>query len=129
MNTFSPAKFRLMRSFLGITAQDVADAMGVQIRTAHRWDSTHTPPADACEWLQSKWDSARGRVEDALDGIEDMAAGRGEPEALNLSIYRTARSTRAAGLTATPAEHMAVNAMIAFESGLDFTVDFVPEEH
>ena len=39
----TPNEFRILRTSMGLTSQDVADACDVNLRTAQRWETTHQP--------------------------------------------------------------------------------------
>ncbi|MDK4337429.1 hypothetical protein [Corynebacterium accolens] len=77
----TPAEFRVLRSSLGLSAQDVARANEVALRTAQRWEVSHDPPADVQAWLLDKWALVADRVGDVIDLAE-----RGEP--IRLISYR-----------------------------------------
>src|SRR5699024_6148973 len=85
------ATFKITRQFLGLTAAEVAQACRVTLRTARRWESTHTPPDDAVRWLQSKLhdlDSEVSSILQALDASEDDAGQKH----IALTAYRTDNS-------------------------------------
>ena len=58
-------EFRVLRIALGLSAQDVANACEVNIRTAQRWEAVNKPPADAAEWISDKW----GEMVERADGL------------------------------------------------------------
>lgn len=70
------SKFRVMRIALGLSAQDVANACDVNVRTAQRWETVNKPPADAAEWISVKWENM---VELAGDLIAEVERGGALP--------------------------------------------------
>lgn len=138
----NPAKFHLMRTHLGLTTQDIAESLGVHLRTVQRWESTHNPPEKAAEWITDKWDRARRDVDDVIAFIDEQQAQQnGPPQALDLTIPRASDSVRpVAAEERTPGEQRALNAMIAFEAcetstdgsgpseGIGFTVTYRADE-
>ncbi|WP_411708623.1 helix-turn-helix domain-containing protein [Corynebacterium sp. LaCa116] len=77
----TPNEFRILRTSMGLTSQDVADACNVSIRTAQRWESTHQPPLDAGVWLQDQWVRFADCIDQALQ-IAEKAEEEGRPIAL-----------------------------------------------
>ena len=80
------AGFRAIRESLGLSLNDVAEAMGVRERSVRRWEAPNgqMPPEDAWRWLEGM----RARFEDgvsaALDAVDASGAKR-----VSLSYYRT----------------------------------------
>lgn len=71
----NPKEFRIVRSALGLTQGDVAQAMEVNPRSARRWEdvaNTHPSPEAVSSWLDSKWSMFADRVADALDAAEEL---------------------------------------------------------
>lgn len=112
----SPAKFHLMRTFLGLRLTDVAEALGVSWRTVHRWESTHTPSGEAQQWLIQKWEQAREDVDAVIETVETMRQQYGTPCSLDLSIVRNTEAAPAVSEGRTFGERQAIQAMIAFEA-------------
>lgn len=81
----TPNEFRILRTSMGLTAQDVADACDVSIRTAQRWESTHQPPLDAGVWLQDKWVRFADCIDQAIQ-IAEQAEEEGKPVVLTNAI-------------------------------------------
>lgn len=77
----TPTEFRILRTSMGLTSQDVADACDVNIRTAQRWETTHQPPLDAGVWLQDKWVRFAGCIDQAMQ-IAEKAEEEGKPISL-----------------------------------------------
>ena len=81
------ANFRAMREMCGITQQQVAEVMEVQIRTVKRWEKGETPvPDDALEWMREcaveHTLGVRSEVARLTDGVPVGTA-------LCLTYYRT----------------------------------------
>lgn len=74
----TPNEFRILRTSMGLTAHDVAHACEVNIRTAQRWETTHTPPLDAGVWLQDKWTRFADCIDQAIQ-IAEKAEDEGKP--------------------------------------------------
>lgn len=74
----TPNEFRILRTSMGLTSQDVAHACEVNIRTAQRWETTHTPPLDAGVWLQDKWTRFADCIDQAIQ-IAEKAEDEGKP--------------------------------------------------
>lgn len=64
------SEFRVLRIALGLSAQDVANACDVNIRTAQRWETVNKPPADAAEWISGKWEKMVERADDLIAEVE-----------------------------------------------------------
>lgn len=85
------AGWRTMRETMGLTAEDVADELHVNVRTAQRWETMVTPPPFAAEWMTAQW----RRFIEAIERIVNPA-----PEHLVLTRSRQDSATRAAVLGA-----------------------------
>ena len=81
----TPNEFRILRTSMGLTSQDVADACDVNIRTAQRWESTHQPPLDAGMWLQNKWVRFADCIDQAVQ-IAEKAEAEGRPIVLTEAV-------------------------------------------
>ncbi|QRJ57440.1 hypothetical protein [Corynebacterium macginleyi] len=115
----TPAEFRVLRNSLGLTAQDVASASEVALRTAQRWEVSQEPPADVQAWLLDKWALVADRVGDVIDLAE-----RGEP--IRLISYRDdATAFERQGMSAN--EHAALlgHICMALEQ-CDFDYELLP---
>ena len=87
------ANFRALRELCGVTQQQVADAMGVQIRTVKRWEKGVTPvPDDALAWLRER---VIGHTQSVRSEVARMALCAEPPAALCLTYYRTQEQTDA----------------------------------
>lgn len=83
----SKAEFRALREMAGLSQSDVADALGVTIRSVRRWE-TPAPgyrgaPADAWDLLDDAIARQTATVEGSLDVVDGM------PDApVQLTYYR-----------------------------------------
>lgn len=81
------AWLRATREMLGITQQDVADAVSVRILTVKRWErGDQEPPADVVAWLEDLSEVQRETVEAAVSAAVASAPLHG---AVRLTYYRT----------------------------------------
>ena len=74
----TPNEFRILRTSMGLTSQEVANACDVNIRTAQRWETTHQPPLDAGVWLQDRWVQFADYIDQALQ-IAEKYEQQGKP--------------------------------------------------
>ncbi|GAA4108410.1 Aca2/YdiL-like domain-containing protein [Enteractinococcus coprophilus] len=123
------AEFKMIRRLLGITTDEVAIACNVNLRTSRRWESTHWPPADAVEWLESKLAHARTTVDTILTQFQadaDTADGDYSP---TLPLYKTDEAAqRALGPDMTKEQHAAIMGMITFfGDDLNIRAEFVED--
>lgn len=84
----SKAWFRASREALGLTQQDVADAMDVRITTVKRWERPGfpEPPGDASAWLA---DCLRMQREIVDAGASAAAANCSSGGSATVAYYRT----------------------------------------
>jgi transcriptional regulator with XRE-family HTH domain len=124
------AEFKMIRRLLGITTDEVAKACNVNLRTSRRWESTHWPPADAVEWLQSKLAHARTTVNTMLTQFQAEADTSDSDYSPVLPLYKTDEAAqRALGTEMTKEQHAAIMGMVAFlGDDLDIRAEFVDEE-
>lgn len=66
------AEFRTVREYLGLTAEWVADQLGVALRTVRRWEHGHSPIPDGVRQQMEAWEADTARavgiyVEQLLD--------------------------------------------------------------
>ena len=124
------AEFKMIRRLLGITTDEVAKACNVNLRTSRRWESTHWPPADAVEWLQSKLDHARSTVDTTLAQLQAEAETADSDYSPTLPLYKTDEAAqRALGADMTKEQHAAIMGMVAFlGEDLNICAEFVEEE-
>lgn len=124
------AEFKMIRRLLGITTDEVARACNVNLRTSRRWESTHWPPADAVEWLQSKLDHARSTVDTTLAQLQAEAETADSDYSPTLPLYKTDEAAqRALGPEMTKEQHAAIMGMIAFlGDDLNIRAEFVDDD-
>lgn len=117
------ADFRALRELLGLTQQDVADAAGVNVSTAKRWEKPgyFTPPDDVWAWLED-CERLHGEVVDAAVSAA-VARGRGP---VQITYYRSQEQYDAAGSDDGPYGVANANArMVASRlRALGYEVDF-----
>lgn len=91
----SKAQFKALRERAGLTQQDVADALDVNVRSVKRWEHEAHPydaPDEAWELLEQRLDTQRQMVEYLADVVEDAAEKAGRPPALvPITYYRDQR--------------------------------------
>ena len=81
------AWFRATREMLGMTQQDVADAVSVRILTVKRWErGDREPPQDVVGWLEDLSEMQRDAVEAAVGVAVASAPLHGS---VQLTYYRT----------------------------------------
>lgn len=81
------ANFRAMREICGVTQQQVADVLGVQIRTVKRWEKGEAPaPDDALAWLR---ECAVEHTLGVRTEVGEIMASAEQGEAICLTYYRT----------------------------------------
>lgn len=68
------AEFRIAREDLGLTAEWVADRLGVALRTVRRWEHGHSPvPAGVADQIGAWTDQADEQVTAWVDRLADVA--------------------------------------------------------
>lgn len=83
----SAAQFRATREMLGLSQQDVADAVEVDRRSVKRWESGEYPvPDDVAEWLMEGKASADYTVRNV---VKDILSSEFPPATVSLTYYRT----------------------------------------
>jgi transcriptional regulator with XRE-family HTH domain len=83
----SKAEFRALREMAGLSQADVADALGVTVRSVRRWETPapgyHGAPDDAWELLEDAIARQMATVEGSLDVVNGL------PDApVQLTYYR-----------------------------------------
>lgn len=122
------ARFRATRESLGLSQHDVADALGVQERTARRWEAPgyNDPPEDAWSWLSSMENRYQDGVSAAIDAVKKSGA-----QIVSISYYRSQEEYDALGRDEGPvgfANAISREVMLWLEGrGYDVRMQF-PEE-
>lgn len=68
----TPQELKIKRKALGLTANDIAEKFDVALRTAQRWETTHTPPMEVAEWVEDQLGHYADRVSEVLETAEYM---------------------------------------------------------
>lgn len=86
------AQFRAMRDRVGLSQQDVADELDVNIKTVKRWekpDNDCLPPEDAWSLLEHALNIQRQQVDYAFAVVDDQIDQTGKPpEQVVLTYFR-----------------------------------------
>ena len=70
----TPAEFRMVRDWLGVSGPWLAGYLGVQERTVRRWEHGQTPvPEGVREWVERLEAAAAGHVGALVDQLRDAA--------------------------------------------------------
>ena len=89
------AQFKAIRERVGLSQEDVANALGNAVRTVKRWEDPNyqQPPADAWDYLEQALDQHKRIVDDALRTVEKTIKGHGgrKPDHVDLLYYKTQR--------------------------------------
>lgn len=103
-----PALFKTLREALGLTPHEVAKRLGVNIRTAQRWETTNTPTPEAVAFIVQRWGTYAFRVNQVMEYMEEMIEEHGEPQAVTMARYRDDAQAALAGEDMTAKEHAAL---------------------
>ena len=68
----TPQELKIKRKALGLTANDIAEKFDVALRTAQRWETTHTPPMEVAEWVEDQIGHYADRVAEVMETAEYM---------------------------------------------------------
>lgn len=86
------AQFRAMRDRVGLSQQDVADELGVNLKTVKRWEKPGNdcfPPEDAWSLLEHGLSIQRRQIDYAFEVADDQIEQTGKlPEQVVLTYYR-----------------------------------------
>lgn len=86
------AQFKALRERVGMSQQDVADALGVSCRTVKRWEheaDRREPPADAVELLERQLGTQREMVDYMVGVCERVTEEAGRmPSLVPITYYR-----------------------------------------
>ena len=93
----SSAEYRMRRELCGIEISEVADALGVRLDTAKRFENPNKgtrPSLRAWAYVDSAYMGLMQAVEAAVQQVEDTAEALGEPNAVHLAYRRGNQPTR-----------------------------------
>lgn len=86
------AGFKALRERVGLSQQDVANELDVNVKTVKRWEQPQFPydaPEDAWELLEHALDVQNKQVEYAVSVLKKQAEGFGKmPKQVTLTYYR-----------------------------------------
>lgn len=68
----TPQELKIARKALGLTSHDISTKFDVALRTAQRWETSHTPPMDVVEWVEERLGLFADRVSEVLETAEYM---------------------------------------------------------
>lgn len=94
------ANFRAERSYLGLTQQNLADALKVDIRTIKRWEGNNTAysaPSEVWDYLADVREKYEWTVEAALAKVENLTKEMDEPRTVELTYYRSQQELEKSG--------------------------------
>lgn len=84
--------FKATRERVGMSQQDVADALGVQVRSVKRWENDtwrYDAPEEAYELLQRRLKTQREMVDYAVSIVEEQAENLGrKPDLIPITYFR-----------------------------------------
>lgn len=85
----NPAQFRFYRDYLGLTQQDVADALGLShVRTVAAWDSERNPSIEAAQFIHERMAQARSQLTTAVRAL-NRASTEHDGATVELRRYTT----------------------------------------
>lgn len=126
-----PAQFRCLRTVLGISRRDLADRLGVHIRSVRAWDFTTTAPDAAWSILDAQVEWVTKTVEAVEDELENVEREYGAPERVDLTAYVNDESAARAGIDMPANWHTATIGLLTVllsRDGYDVVVDYAPTE-
>ncbi len=85
------AALKATRERVGMTQQDLADELGVQVRSIKRWESPasgYDAPQDAWDVLEKSMREHVAAVDEALDLVDGIESSHGKPARVVLTYYR-----------------------------------------
>jgi len=93
----SSAEFRMRRELCGIEITEIADALGVRLDTAKRWENPKKglpPSLRAWAYVDSAYIALMNAVEAAIQQVEDTEEKFGEPQSVHVAYRRGNQPTR-----------------------------------
>lgn len=91
------AEFRMRREMCGIELRELADAIGVRLDTAKRFENPNRgdrPSLRAWAYVDSAYDDLMAAVNAAVDQVEDASDEFGEPQSVRIAYRRAGMPTR-----------------------------------
>ena len=88
------AQFKAIRERVGLSQEDVADALGNAVRTVKRWEDPNyqQPPADAWDYLEQAFDQHVEAVNKAIGTVKQIREKMGGlPDHVDMLYYKTQR--------------------------------------
>lgn len=129
------AALKALRETVGMTQSDLAEELGVDVRSVKRWESAasdNAAPADAWAVLERARGTQRRQVAYALAVVREQADALGHaPDAVALTYYRDQQQYDACGRDDGPygVANANARAVAAALEGEGFAVEFrYPEE-
>lgn len=126
------AEFRLKRRTLGLSIEEFAERLKVNLRTVRRWENGEWEiPPNAIAFLDNLWQKNIEKANIVLDRLDSVAKEQGkDPEAVVLRMYRTRKGHYEADPGQTWSEHASAVGIIAIALelyGYPFTVEYVED--
>ena len=107
----SKAQFNAIRKRVGLSQEDIANALGNAVRTVKRWESPNyqQPPADAWEYLENALKQHIEAVNKSVEMVKQIGEKVGSlPDHVDFLYYKTQRQYDLYGRD--PGSYMIVNA-------------------
>lgn len=119
------AEFRLKRRTLGLSIEETAERLGVNLRSMRRWENGEWEvPENAITFIDGLW---QDKVEAANVVLDKLEAQGKDPEPITLRLYRTHKGHYEADPGQTWGEHASAIGIIAVAlelHGYQFTVEY-----
>ena len=126
MSGVSKADFRALRETVGLSQQDVADALGVDVRSVKRWEAPDGSQPVAAAWalLERYAEFHELAIETAVEHVETMIAEVGHaPQAVRMTYWRSQEEYDAHGRDPGPYGVANANARSVAEALRPYGVD------
>lgn len=131
----SNAEFKALRERVGLSQQNVADEVGVNVRSVKRWereDGKYVAPRDAWDVLHAALSSQRQAVAHALEVVGEVTdVAQKPPKSVTLSYFKNQEMYDEYGRDEGPYGQANANARAVAEAleGLGYDVKFAyPED-